>query len=555
MSVATLLSRATGFIRMWATAFALGTGAIASAYNVANNIPNMIFELVAGGILSSLFIPTFTEIQDREGEAAAWKFASQIFNLSLLALGAVAIVGTILPEPFVWTQTFKMDSAQAEGVRATAEFFFRFFAIQVVIYGVGMVIQGILNSQRKYLWTALGPVFNNIIVIATLIFVATQPLNTSTLSVLAIGTTLGVVGMFAVMVPSLTKLNFKYSFSLGLKNPYIINMFKLGIPTLVYVITNLVTVSFRNASALAVTPRGPSILMYAWTWYQLPYGILAVALATALFTELSSYSAKGDFKNFKSSLSSGLRSTAVLIIPASALLYVLAEPLTTLYLAGRFNLEDIPRVANILRVWAINLSFFATMMFTLRAFYSLKDTKTPATVNVFTSLIQIAGYTILTGGILGWKGLGLKGIPYADLIFCFVTLSVLLYLMRKKIGSFDLMSFISVSARMLAASAIAAVAVHYFVIYTQKYFMNMQGALLQIAVGTVLGLIIAFGLASLFKVKEVVVATELVHKVLVRLGAKRNGKKNAKAKLKEAENNRLKGEESKDSKQKEGQDD
>ncbi|TLM97520.1 MAG: murein biosynthesis integral membrane protein MurJ, partial [Actinobacteria bacterium] len=310
MSTATTLSRVTGFVRMWATAFALGATALASSYNVANNIPNMIFELVAGGILSSLFIPTFLEIREQRDEEDAWKFASHVFNLSVLALGAVALFGVLMPQVFIWTQTFRLPAGEAEQIRGTAEFFFRFFAIQIVFYGGGMVMQGLLNAQRRYVWTALGPVFNNLVVIATMFAVAYIGATTTTgLVVLAVGTTLGVFVMFAVMVPDLRRGGIRYTPELGLSDPAIRRMLWLAVPTVIYTVTNLVAVSFRNASAFAVAENGPSVLMYAWTFYQLPYGILAVALATAVFTELSEAAGRKDTHAFGEHLISGLRTT------------------------------------------------------------------------------------------------------------------------------------------------------------------------------------------------------------------------------------------------------
>ena len=106
---------------------------------------------------------------------------------------------------------------------------------------------------------------------------------------------------------------------------------RLAVPTVVYVVTNLVAVSFRNASALAVIPKGPAVLMYAWTFYQLPYGILAVALATAVFTELSDSAGHKDCSALKGHFGRGLRATGVLMLPAAALLIALAEPLVSLF--------------------------------------------------------------------------------------------------------------------------------------------------------------------------------------------------------------------------------
>lgn len=506
---------------MWATALALGATAISSSYTIANNVPNMIFELVAGGILSSLFIPTFMDVRKERGQEGAWRFASHVFNIFVLVLGAVALIGTLFPEPFIWTQTFRMTSQKALEVRSTAEFLFRFFAIQVVLYGGGMVIQAILNASRRYLWTALGPVFNNLVVIGTMLFVATQPLNNRTLIILAIGTTLGVAAMFLVMIPSLRKTELKYYFELGLKDPAVRRMLKLAIPGLLYVVTNLITVSFRTASALSVESSGPAVLTYAWTWYQLPYGILAVALATALFTELSECATNQNMTAFKTTLSSGLRQTALLIMPCAGILYALATPLTTLFMAGRFTEQDIPAVAGVLRTWALALTFYACMMFVLRSFYSLKDTKTPAIANLGTSLIQMGGYLVLTTGIGAWGGFGLRGIPLSDLIFCALQFGILAYLLRRKIGSFDFKSFVSVFARMFIASSLGAVASYGVLHLLRPYFSGVSGSLVIIVIGAAIGLIIAFGTASLLRVKEIAQAKSMLKKVLHKLGRKK----------------------------------
>lgn len=513
MSVATTLSRVTGFIRMWATAVALATGAIASAYNIANNVPNMIFELVAGGILSSVFIPTMLEVREQEGEDASWRFASQVFNVAVLLLGIVAVVGTVLPQPFIWTQTFRLSAESGVQVRDYAEFFFRFFAIQVVIYGAGMVIQGTLNANRKFLWPALGPVCNNIVVIATMLVVATMPLNTTSLAILALGTTLGVVAMFAVMIPSLRQTNFRYHFSLGLRNPAIRRMALLAFPAVAYVVTNLVTVSFRNASALAVGEAGPSVLMYAWTWYQLPYGILAVALATAVFTEMSSFASKADTENFKITFAKGLRATALLIMPTASLLFVLATPLASLYTAGRFGAEDVAAVAEVLRGWAVGLTFFACMMFVLRAFYSLSDTKTPAAANFVTSIIQIAGYMLLTTGVGAWGGIGLLGIPVSDTIYYVLQFCLLLILLHRKIGAFDFKSILTVFAKMAVVAVIAGAGAHVISDVFAPETPAIGAAAIQVLLAGLSGLGIAYVLALALNVEEVALARQIAYRV------------------------------------------
>jgi putative peptidoglycan lipid II flippase len=397
-----------------------------------------------------------------------------------------------------------------------ARFFFAFFAVQVVLYGAGSIISALLNSQRRYFWPAVGPIFNNVVAIAAMLaFVALggkiQGANlTSGIApvVLAAGTTFAVLVMFAVQVPAVLKTGWRWSAGFGLSDPAVRRMLRLAVWTVIYVLTNLVAVSFRNASAVAVSGRGPSILTYAWIFYQLPYGIIAVALATAVFTELADAASRNNMSDFKATFSSGLRATGILMLPTSAVMIGLATPLVSLYRVGAFKTSDIAPVAGALRWWATGLIFYALTMFLLRAFYSLKDTYTPMIVNlVLTLVVQIALYWVLTTGIGPWHGIGINGIPIADSVFYLCISVVLAVLLRRRIGGFDARGVASTFARMTVASVAGAL-----VAFSSSFLLatvagGPLGALLQVAVGGVLGLGVALGLGRLLGVAEVTTAT------------------------------------------------
>ncbi len=504
MSIATALSRVTGFIRMWATAYALGATVMASAFGVANNVPNMIYELVAGGIISSLFIPTLMEVRTREGEQAAFLFASRLFNLAVVTLGVIAVLGAVWPGPFIWTQTFRLSAGDAAGVRPLAEAFFAFFAVKVVLYGAGSVISGLLSSERKYLWVALGPVFNNLVAIAALYAYTAlwQRDERLAFTVLALGTTLGVAVMYAVQIPSLVRSGFRYSFGFSLRDPGIRRMAKLAIPTIVYVATNMAAVSFRNSSAFAVSPEGPAQLMYAWTFYQLPYGILAVSLTTALFTELSDAAGRADWDAFRRDVSRGMRSTAVLILPMAAMLVALATPLVGLYQVGRFDAGSVAPVASALRWWGLTLVFFATTMFLLRTFYSLKDTRTPMAVNLVLTTVQIGLYTVLSTGLGSWAGLGLDGLPIADAVFFALSALVLTVLLKRRVGDWGFGGVTLTYGKTLIASAAGGLVAWAVAGALTGAAAGPAGSLLQTAAGGTAGLAVAYALSAAMRVPE-----------------------------------------------------
>lgn len=518
MSASTLVSRLTGFVRTWAMGYALGLTALADSYDIANNLPNMVFELLAGGVLSSVFIPMFMERMKADGEKDAWEFASYVLNIIVIVLGAIALVATVWPDPFVRSQTLTVSAEKAE----LAIWLFRFFAVQIVFYGMGLVFTGVLNSYRRFLAPAMAPIFNNLVVTVTLLgfYVPFHDSNPGlALTGLAVGTTLGVITMAAVQIPSLLKLGGRYTPRIDWRHPAIRSIGAKMAPTLIYVITNLIGVTFRTNFAIATGEGGQAALRYAWQFYQLPYGIFAVALATAIFPELADRANARDMTRFKLLFARGLRSTMVLIVPLAGLLATLATPVITLYQAGRFTADDVPIVAGVLMWWALGLTFYAGYMFVLKSFYSLQDTRTPMYTNIVATSIHIALYAILARGIAGWDGLGIIGIPIADGIFFALHLLALSLILRRRIGSFDGRAIAVTFGKVVAASAAGAAVAWLLMRLTADLAGLPAGFLVQLAVAGVAGLAVAFGAMTLLKVPEL---ADVTSRITRRIGRKRS---------------------------------
>ena len=522
MSTATLVSRITGFVRMWAMAFAIGATGLTSAYNLANTIPNMVFELLAGGIIASLFIPMYLEVRERDGAESATTFASHLITLAALVLGGISLLGMLLPQLFVWTQTFTPAARQSVAVIASANFFFAFFAIQIVVYGTGSILSGLLNAHREYLWPALGPVFNNIVVIVVFLSFAWMTkghASKAALVWLAAGTTLGVIAMYAVQIPSLKKTGVRLRPAFDLKDPDVRRLLVLAVPTVIYVATNLLAFSFRNAYTLSVDRVGIGVLTYAWTFAQLPYGIVAVSLATAVFTELAQSASRNDMPGFKRHFGSGIRATGVLMLPMSAMLFALAYPIVSLLRVGRFTAGAVAPVAQALQWWAIGLVFFAAMMFLLRTFYSLKDTRTPMVLNLAVTVVQVALYIVLTSGIGPWGGLGLNGIPIAETITFALRALGLAVILRRKINGYDAGGVLRVYSLMTVASIVGGVVAYGAAAIIGRFVSGVSGALIQIVTAGLLGLTVAFAVGALFRVREVRVATSALQRLVSRRSA------------------------------------
>jgi putative peptidoglycan lipid II flippase len=517
MSVSTAISRITGFIRIGAMAAALGNTFFASSYQAANNLPNLIYELVAGGVLSSMFIPIFLEQIQREGDESASHLASTVFNLTMIALGGVALIATLWPYPFIKTQMWSLPASQL----AEAMFLFRFFAIQVVFYGAAIIVTGMLNAKRHFLAPALGPVFNNVVVITTLI--AYIPIsNTGNVQlahiVLAVGTTLGVVAQMVTALVPLRTLGFAYFPEIDLNLPAVRKMGRKMLPLVAYVAVNAVGLSARNSFATKASPNGIASLFYAWVFYQLPYGVLAVALATAFFPEISESANDRDWHRYRQQFAQGLRANALLIIPSAAMLIALSTPLLSLLVRQQFTLADVPATAQILAAWAAGLFSFTAYMFTVRGFYALQDTRTPATTNtVLTLTVQIGLYAALTLGVLGWPGIGLVGIPVADAVFYTVHFLVLLVLLRKRVGGFNIRSIAWVAARVVVASVVGAWAAATVVGLTPQLSQGLLRIMAQLLLGATAGLAVTFFLAWVFRVRELAIAGQMFRRYVSRL--------------------------------------
>jgi putative peptidoglycan lipid II flippase len=470
----------------------------------------MLYELVAGGILTTAFLPIYLAQLEKRGKDGAASYTSNILSISAIVLGVVVLLATIFAPQVIFTQSFATPNLNIEN----ATFFFRFFAIQVIFYGIGAIIGGLLNAHRRFLWPALGPMFNNIVVIITFIgYPLLAPINPLMAKIwLALGTTLGVVAMFVVQLPALVKLKIPLRFYVNLKDPALIDTLKLALPATGFIVMSLIAVSAMNAFALAVTVRGPATISYAWLWYQLPYGVIAVALSTALLTEMSKASAAEDWDTFRKNVRLGLRTTLFLIIPLAAIILTLATQLAGLYHAGAFTARDVTAVADLVKMWCVALPFYATYMFIYRVFSAMRDLKRFIIIDAFGRVLLIALYGFFTTGFGLWKGFGLIGIPLADACVYAILCALMLFVLRKELGSFGLTSAITDAGKILLASLIAIAAP--FIILTGNYEQTQLISLGMIAVFGIYSLIVFYLVSRLLKIPEISIINTLASRVL-----------------------------------------
>ena len=499
MAFATFVSRVTGLLRTWIMAFALGNTVMSSAYQVANNMPNVIFDLVAGGLLGAAFIPIFILEKQNNGEYGANRFSSNMLNLTVVVLGLLSILSTIFAPFVISTQTFTVDNSAQVSILAVL--FFRIFAFQILFYGISGIINGILNSKRIYFLPALAPAINNIFVILSFIayyFVSFQNLDVA-IYILGIGTTLGVLIQCLVQIPSLIKSGFKWYPVLTLKDKALKEAIKIAIPTFIYIVGNLIAFTFRNAFSLVSAENGPSTILYAWTWFQLPYGIVAVSLSRTMFTELSESSAKNDKAKLKSQINDGIRSTLTLIIPLSVLIFSFSQPILSLFRAGSFNSDDVNNVAIILRAWIIALPFYSVLMYMYNVFAALRKFSRFAIVCCSGVVFQCLMYWIFCQENI----FQLLGIPLSDLIYYTGCCIIVILMIKTEVGYIGVSKIVISSIKILIASLIAVVPGILLNDLIFKGQISMLYGMLSLILCGGISIILIIVLCWIFKIKEV----------------------------------------------------
>lgn len=524
ITLCTLASRVTGLLRTWAMAFALGNTLLTSAYQIAYNMPAMIYELAASGVLATAFLPLYLLQKEKHGDSAAHNFASNILSITIIALGALTLVCSFFSPAVIETQTFTVDGGESKEL---AIFFFRIFAVQILLYGVGAVITGILNAERTYLMPSLAPVVNNIVV--TVVMFGFVPLSAWNYEValwwLAIGTSAGVLFQFGIQIPALVKQGFRFRPHVNLRDPMLVEALKVAGPMFLYIAGTMITFSCRNAFSLEAAPNGPSTLNYAWTWYQLPYGVIAVSLSTTLLTELSDCAAREDWDGFRGYVRSGLRSTFFLIIPLALLVGALATPLMQLFQAGAFTAEEVENVGNVLSLWVLSLPFYAGYMYFYRVFAAMRSFLKFAVIDFALRFVQVAGYWFLCQPDVT----GLAGIPLADLGFYLVMFAVCSLIVRGKVGSYGNRGLIGVVVRTTLASLVGAgaawgICTGLDVIGAFAWAASITPvleALLVLIVAGLAGLVVSFGLCRLLRVPEFDMLARIGSKVVGRIRPKR----------------------------------
>lgn len=458
VGVGTALSRVTGFGRVAAIAYALGATKVTGVYAYANETPNILYELLLGGILTATLLPLFVRhFQDHDEEAT-----NAVVTVAAVALIGATVVGLLLAPVIVDLYTLQVSGPTADQQRELATAWLRCFMPQIFFYGLTAIATGLLNARRRFAAAAFAPVLNNVVVIT--IFLSLPRLVSGPITVervlddtqlllwIGLGTTAGITAMALALWPALLRAGVRLRPVFAWRHTAVRTMFRLSGWTVGYVIANQVALWVVLVLANGES-SGAFVYLSAYAFFQLPHGLFAVSITTAIQPEFASAYVSGNLIGLRYRFARGLRLILTLMVPAAALYVGMTQPIVAALLQrGAFDAADTQRVADTLLAFAIGLPFFSAYLYVQRAFYAMQDTRTPFLVNCFENAVNIVAALVL------FDALGIPGLALSFSIAYAIASVVSLTVMSRRLGGLRGRQVGSTFARvLLVGAAVAAV--------------------------------------------------------------------------------------------------
>lgn len=445
LTVAALASRVLGWVRLLVIGSQFGASRELDAYFAAFRIPDAIFQLVVAGALSAALIPVFSSYRAREQELEAWRLASSVINLVLIALAALSLVMAVFAPVFVPIVAPGFDAATTElTVRMT-----RIMLLSPVFIGMGAVVTGILNSYGRFAVPALAPLIYNLAIIAAAIFLAPF----IGVEGLAIGVAIGSLLHLAIQLPQLGGVGQRYDLTIGLGDPGVRRVAWLMGPRMLGLAAGQLNFIVSTVLASGLPEGSITAYNYAFQLSQIPVGVLGVSVAVALFPTLSRDAALGRVPEIRRQVAASLRILVFLAAPLTAAMIVLAVPITAVFFQyGLFSEQSAERTASALIFFAVGLVGHIVVHVLTRAFYAMQDTRTPVLWAIVAVLINVPLMVWLVGPM------GVAGLALALSISAVLEVIGLVWALRRRIESIEEADVLRSIARSGGAALAAALA-------------------------------------------------------------------------------------------------
>ena len=465
MALGTVLSRIAGFIRSVLTVAVLGTALLADSFNVANTMPNIIYNLMVGGALTAIFVPQL--VKSKSDPDGGTDFASRLVTTISLILGLIVVVGVLFAPALVKIYAPEFSQPGFEHIHDLTLAMMRICLPQIFFLGLFTMLGQVANSRGSFAPMMWAPIANNLVGIALLgYFLALVPkftaetITNGQIALLGWGTTFGVVVQALLVIPAVKQTNFHLRIRFGVKG--LGKSFSLAGWTLVYVLISqlgyLVTVSVATSAAVrsakegVATGVGITPFQNAYYVMMLPYGIVTISLITALLPHLSELAIKKDAQGVKNELVRAIRMVGVITIPAGMAFFLLGPLMTSTIFVG-IPIADGRYMGYVLSALGVGLVTFSINLILLRGFNAFEDTKTQVPSIIVINVIAV-GLSYLFLNLLDPKWVTV-GLGAAFSISYVIGLPYTLYLLKRHVGELHIKEFLGQHLKLVLASFIA----------------------------------------------------------------------------------------------------
>jgi len=433
--LAFVLSNLVGLVRQMLVSRVFGTGLQMDAFNAAITIPDVLFNLMAGGALASAFIPTFSGFLARDDRDGAWKLASSVTNLAALALIISSALAALFAPTIVRHILFALKPDMDPALQNMTAELLRIILIAPAIFGISGLSMGILNSHQKFWLPALAPVMYWVGWILGLVFFVPS----MGIYGLAWGYVLGAILHLAIQLPDLIKLaGRRYFPTFGLGSPAVLEVARLMAPRLLGVAAVQLNFVVNTMVAASLGEGSLSAIKVAFMVMTMPLFAIAQSVATAAMPTFSAQVAHGELGEMRTSLAATLRGVLLLSVPATVGLILLREPVTAmLFQRGAFDENSTKMVAWALLWYTAGLVGHSMVEILSRAFYALRDTKTPVLVGTGAMGLNVLFSFLFSAWFrqIGWMPLG--GLALANSLATALEAAILFTLMRRRLNGIN----------------------------------------------------------------------------------------------------------------------
>lgn len=441
------LSRIAGLAREIIAAALFGTRGEINAFVIAFNVPNILRSLVADSALSAALIPVYTRLLEEGRRRDAQRLIGSMVALISLGLGGLTLVVIVLAP---WIMPLFAVGLSPELQDSTVRLAQIMFPIVPLLALTGLVA-AVLQANGEFGATGFVPVLWNVVIIVFLGVVGPLVDPGARVEVYAVGILVGTLAQLLFLLPFLRGRG-PFPFSLGLGSSHVRRVLVLMLPVTLGLGLINVNAAIDNIFAGLVSEEAVRAVDAAFRLYILPQGIFSVAISTVLFPTIARMVARNDMRGVGDAVGSGVRQIFFMLLPASAFLMVLAEPVTRLvFERGEFDASSTDLTSSALFAFTLGLAFNGASLLVIRAFFSMQLPWTPTRVAALGLVLNIALNAIL------YRPLGVAGIPLATSIVSLVTFLVLLGRLRREVGAIDVPDLVDGFVRSLAGAAVLAV--------------------------------------------------------------------------------------------------